>query len=76
MEASAEVLDEGMAGDDDPGGSVSLQTSHRSKPGLQPSVVGLQRVVRMDLGVMEGRREQLLDNAGVESVSVGGDLDG
>ena len=41
VEASAEVLDEGMAGDDDPGGTVSLQSSHRSKPGLQASVVGL-----------------------------------
>jgi hypothetical protein len=37
----AEVLDEGMGGDDDPGGTVSLQSSHGSKPGLQASVVGL-----------------------------------
>ena len=35
VEAPAEVLDEGMASDDDPGGAVSLQPSHRSKPGFE-----------------------------------------
>jgi hypothetical protein len=45
VEAPAEVLDEGMAGDDDPCGVVSLQPAHGSKSSLQPSVVGLQRVV-------------------------------
>jgi hypothetical protein len=34
-----------VCGDDDPGGTVSLQPSHRSKSGLQASVVGLKRVV-------------------------------
>ncbi len=35
VEASAEVLDEGMAGEDDPGGTVSLQSSHGSKPAFR-----------------------------------------
>jgi hypothetical protein len=58
VEASAEVLDEGMAGDDDPGGTVSLQSWRGSKPGLEASVVGLQRVVRMDLRVVEAARSR------------------
>jgi hypothetical protein len=76
VEASAEVLNEGEGGDDDPGGKVSLQPAHRSKPSLQASVVGLQRVVRMDLGVMEGRRQQLSERARIDSVPIGNDLDG
>src|SRR6266508_1761181 len=76
VEAPAEVLDEGMAGDDDPGGTVSLQPAHRSKSSLQASVVGLERVVGMDLRVMEGRREQLVEDARVDPVPVSGDLHG
>src|SRR6266545_2335130 len=75
VEAPAEVLNEGVCGDDDPGGAVSLQPSHRSKSGLQASVVGLDAVVRMDLGVVEDRREHLIQHTGVDPVSVGGDLD-
>src|SRR5437899_3285285 len=52
VEASAEVLDEGMAGDDHPCRTVSLQSSHRTEPCFQTSVVGLQRVVGMDVRVM------------------------
>ena len=76
VEASAEVLNEGEGGDDDPGGKVSLQPAHRSKPSLQASVVGLKRVVGMDLGVMEGRRQQLSERARIDSVPIGDDLDG
>src|SRR6266511_1406563 len=75
VEAPPEVLDEGMPGDDDPGGSVTLQPSHRSKSGLEPSVVGLKPVVRMDLGDMEGGGEHLVEDPGIEAVPVGGDLD-
>ena len=76
VEAPAEVLDEGVAGDDHPGGTVSLQSSHGAKPGLEPSVAGLQWVVRVDLGVMECGREQLVEHTGAEAVPVGGDLHG
>jgi hypothetical protein len=34
VEAPAEVLDEGVPGNDDPGGSISLQSSHGSKSGF------------------------------------------
>ncbi len=76
VEAPAEVLDEGMAGDDDPRGTVSLQPSHGAKSSLQAPVVGLQRVVRMDLRLVEGRRQQLIQHTGVDPVPVGGDLHG
>jgi hypothetical protein len=76
VETSTEVLDEGMADDDHHGGTVSLQHSHGSKPGFEAPVVGLQRVVGMDLGVMEGLREQLVEHSRVDAVPVGGDLDG
>jgi hypothetical protein len=56
VEAPAEVLDEGVRGDDDPGSAVALQPSHRSKSGLQASVVSLDAVVRIHLRVMEGLR--------------------
>jgi hypothetical protein len=65
-----------MTGDDDPGGTVSLQPPHRSEPGLEASVVGLERVVGVGFGVMEGRREQLVEDMGVDPVPVGGDLRG
>ena len=65
-----------MADHDHPRGTVSLESSHRSKPGFEASVVGLQGVVRVDLGVMEGRREQLIEDPGVDPVLVGGDLGG
>jgi hypothetical protein len=35
VETPAEVLNEGMAGDDDPGGTVSLQPSHRPEASLE-----------------------------------------
>jgi hypothetical protein len=65
-----------VSGDDHPRGSVTLQPSHRSKAGLETPVVGLQRIVRVDLGVVEGRREQLTQDARVDPVPVGGDLGG
>jgi hypothetical protein len=64
VEPPAEVLNEGMACDDDPGGSVTFQPSHRSKPGLEASMVGLDGVVRVDLCVMEGGRHQLVEDSG------------
>ena len=74
--ASSEVLDEGVSGDDDACGAISLQSPHRPKSGLEASVVGLEQIVRMDLHAVEGCREQLIKEAGVDPVPVGGDLGG
>ena len=76
VQAPAEVLDEGVPADDHPGCSVTLQPSHRSEARLETPVVGLQRIVRVGLRVVEGRREQLTQDARVDPVPVGGDLGG
>jgi hypothetical protein len=76
VETPAEVLDEGVSGDDHPRGSVTLQPSHRSKAGLETPVIGLERIVRVGFCVVEGRREQLTQDARVDPVPVGGDLGG
>jgi hypothetical protein len=76
VEAPAEVLDEGVTSDDDPGGAISLQPAHRAKSGFEASVVGLYGVVGMSLRTMQGRGEDLVEDPGVEAVTVGGDLDG
>ncbi len=76
VEASAKLLDEGMPGDDNPGCAISLQPPHWPESSLQPSVVGLDAIVGVDLRFMEGRREHLVEDPGVEAVPVGRDLDG
>src|SRR6266540_5626807 len=76
VEAPAEVLNEGVRGDDDPGGAVTLQPAHGSESSLQASVVGLKRVVGMDLRVMESRRHQLIEHTGVDPGPIGGDVTG
>jgi hypothetical protein len=53
--ASAEVLDEGMTGDDDPGTVILLAPAHRSQPRFQPAVIGLDGVVGVPVGAMPGR---------------------
>ena len=70
VEAPAEVLDEGVPADDHPCSSVTLQPSHRSEAGLETPVVGLERIVRMGLRAVEGRREQLTQDARVDPVPV------
>ncbi len=76
VEAPAEVLDEGVAGDDHPGGAVSLQSSHRAESSLEAPVVGLEQVVGVGFRTVKGSRKQLVDEARVDPVPVGGDLGG
>jgi hypothetical protein len=38
--AAAQVLDERVAGGEDPRSPVTLQSAHRPEPGFEPSVVG------------------------------------
>ncbi len=54
VEAPAKVLDEGVPADDHPRSSITLQPSHRSEARLETPVVGLERIVRVDLRVVEG----------------------
>jgi hypothetical protein len=41
---------------------------------LETPVVGLERIVRMGLRAVEGRGKQLIEDARVDPVPVGGDL--
>jgi hypothetical protein len=43
--AAAQILDERMPGGHDPRGPEAFQAAHRPQPGLQPSVIGFDRVV-------------------------------
>ena len=45
--AAAEVLDERVPGTDDSGRVEPFQAAHRPQPGLEPAVIGLDRVVRV-----------------------------
>jgi len=45
--ASEQVLDEGVASDYDAGGTVSFEAPHRTKPGLEAPVVGLDGTVAL-----------------------------
>jgi hypothetical protein len=76
VEAPAEVLDEGVAGDDNPGGAVSLQSSHRAESSLEAPMVGLEQVVGVGFRTVEGSRKQFVDQARVDPIPVGGDLGG
>ena len=46
--------------------SVTLQPSDRSAKRLERRVVGLERIVRMGLRAVEGRRERLIEDARVD----------
>jgi hypothetical protein len=76
VEAPAKVLDEGVLCENHPRSSITLQPSHRSEARLETPVVGLERIVGVDLRVVEGGREQLIEDAWVDPVPVGGDLGG
>lgn len=61
--ASPKVLHECVPSHHNRSGLVGLQSPHRSQPRLQPSVVRLGPVVRMLVGVVERRRDQLADRS-------------
>jgi hypothetical protein len=65
-----------VPGDDHLGGTVSLQPAHRSESGFEASVVGLDGVVGVKFRPMQGWQDHLVDEAGVEAVPIGGDLEG
>jgi putative transposase len=53
VQAAAQILDEGMPGSEDPHGTMAFQSAHRPQPGLEPPVIGLDRVVRVALDDMQ-----------------------
>jgi hypothetical protein len=53
--SAPKVLDEPMPGDDDPGATVLLESSHRSQARLQPAVIRLDPVVGVPVGAVPCR---------------------
>jgi transposase len=69
--ASPDVLHERMTGNDDPGATVLLESSHRSQSCLQAAVIGLDPVVGVPLGAVPGRRQQVLQHDRVGRLPLG-----
>jgi len=53
-----------------------FEAAHRSQAGLQPSVIGFDRVVRISLGDVTGGGYQLIEHPRVGGRAVSGDLGG
>jgi hypothetical protein len=70
------VLYERMPGDHDSGAAVLLEPAHRTKPCLQPAMVGLDPVVGVPIGAVPRRRQQLLQDDRIGRCLVGHHLDG
>ena len=73
--AAAEVLDEGVPGGDDPRGPVALESAHRPEPGLQPPVIGLDRIIGPALDGVQRRGNQLVKDPRIGGGAVSGDFD-
>jgi hypothetical protein len=58
---SSNVLDECVAADDYAGGSVAFEASHRPKSSFESTVIALDPVVRILLGVVERVRDERLN---------------
>jgi hypothetical protein len=71
---AANVLHERVTTDDHPGSVVAFESAHRPEPRFEAAVVGFA-VVRVLLGVMERRRDQLIDHRAERRGPVGHDLD-
>jgi predicted transposase YbfD/YdcC len=72
---AAEVLHEGVPGDDYLGGPIGSKSPHRSEPVLELAVIGLDRIVRMALDVMPRLRHQFLEHSRVDRSGIGDHLD-
>ena len=72
--ATAQVLDERVPADHDARRPVGLQSPHRPQAGFEPAVVGLAAVVLILAGVVERRRNQLVDHVRQRRSPIGDDL--
>lgn len=60
--AAADVLDERVPCADHSSAAGLCEAAHRSQAGLQPSVIGFDRVVRLSLGHLAGSGHQLIEH--------------
>jgi hypothetical protein len=54
---------------------VALHATHRPEPGFEPSVVCLDRTIRVLLNGVQGRGDQLVEDPRVDGCAVGRDFD-
>jgi hypothetical protein len=73
--AAADVLDERAPGGDDLCAAELFEPAHRPQSGLQPSVIGFDRVVSVLLGDMTGSGYQLIEHPRVGGRVIGAGLD-
>jgi hypothetical protein len=59
--AAVDVLDEGVSGGYYSRAAELFESAHRSQSGLQPSVIGFDRVISVLLSDMVGGRQQLVE---------------
>ena len=59
---AAEILHEGVTAHDHAGAALAFETTHRADPGLQASVIALDRIVGVLLHPMPRRGDKVLDN--------------
>src|SRR5829696_10034241 len=74
--APSNVLDEGMAANDHPGGTVLLEAAHRPQPRLEAPMICLDPIVGVLVGAMPCKWQQLLQYRWVHRRPIGGDLGG
>ena len=72
--SAAEVLYEGVPGDDCLCGPIGSQSAHRSEPVFELTVIGFDRIVRVSFDVMPRRRDQVLEHARIDRRGVGDHL--
>ncbi len=72
--AASRVLDESVAPDQGASRSSGLDAAHRSEPRLQASVIALDAVVCVLLGVMNSAGEHLVQGTGQRGRAIGGEV--
>jgi hypothetical protein len=60
--AAPNVLHQRVAAHDHAGGMVAFEVPHRTQPRLEPSVIGLNPIIRILLRVVERCRHELIDH--------------
>jgi hypothetical protein len=71
---AAHVLHERVAVHDHAGGAIAHESPHRTQPRLEPAVIGLDPVVRVLLGVVEGGWDELIDDGAQRPGPIGDHL--
>ena len=65
-----------MTGSEDASRSKSLEAPNRAKPGFEPAMVSLNRIVRVLLSDMKSTRDELVEDPGLDRPPIRGDFNG